>query len=112
MKMPRMNRKMVLEAPVRTPDGAGGFEITWEALGTVWADVRVGAGRERAGVAVSLAQVPCKIILRSAPMGDSMRPAPDQRFRAGSQVMVIQAVTEDHPAGKYLTCYAIEEVAA
>jgi hypothetical protein len=43
-----LNRALVLEAPqTRVPDGAGGFALTWGALGTLWAEVVAGAGRDR-----------------------------------------------------------------
>ena len=33
MSAPRLNRKLVLEAPTRVADGAGGYTVTWAALG-------------------------------------------------------------------------------
>ncbi len=35
----RLLRRLVLETPEREPDGAGGYSVTWRAMGTVWADV-------------------------------------------------------------------------
>jgi head-tail adaptor len=34
------------------------------------------------------------------------------RFREGDRAFPIQAVSERDPAGRFLTCFAIEEVAA
>jgi head-tail adaptor len=40
-----LSRRLVLEAPDRVPDGAGGFSETWVALGHVWAEIaRAGRG--------------------------------------------------------------------
>ena len=112
MKSPMLNRQLTLESPVRTPDGAGGYAVTWTALGTLWAAIKPGNGRERGGAAVTLSQVPLRIVVRAAPVGSSTRPKPDQRFREGLRSYTILAVSEDDPAGRFLTCHAIEEVAA
>jgi SPP1 family predicted phage head-tail adaptor len=42
-----LGRRLVLEQPVATPDGAGGMTITFEPLATVWAEVRWLSGDER-----------------------------------------------------------------
>jgi SPP1 family predicted phage head-tail adaptor len=42
-----LGRRLVLEQPVATPDGAGGVTITFEPLATVWAEVRWLSGDER-----------------------------------------------------------------
>ena len=112
MNVAHLTRQLVLEAPVRGPDGAGGFETSWTALGTLWAAIKPASGRERAGVAVSLSQVPCRVVVRSAPVGSSNRPKPEQRFREGTRIYTILAVSEADPTGRYLTCHAIEEVVA
>ena len=112
MKVPQLNRKLVLEAPERTPDGAGGYTIEWTALGTVWGAFKPGSGRETAAVGATLSRANYKIILRAAPVGQSLRPQPDQRLRDGVRAFLIQAVTEHDRAGLYLVCHAIEEVVA
>ena len=110
MRMPALTRRMVLEAPVRTADGAGGFDITWQPVGTLWAGVKPGSGREIAAEGATVSRVPCKIFVRAAPYGQSLRPEPDQRLREGARIYIILAVTGDDPSGMYLTCHAIEEV--
>ncbi|WP_170782621.1 phage head closure protein [Ruegeria lacuscaerulensis] len=112
MKTPRLNRKLVLEAPVRSADGAGGYTETWAALGTVWAEVTARSGSERSVAGVPISRVGYRIVVRGAPQGSSMRPSPDQRFSEGSRRFVIRAVAERDPRGQYLTCFADEEVAA
>ena len=107
-----LNRRLVLEAPTRVPDGAGGFIDGWSALGEVWAAVAARTGREKQGEAVPVSNVGYRITLRGAPVGHSMRPLPEQRFRDGARVYRILAVAEHDPDGRFLTCFAEEEVAA
>lgn len=110
--LPKLDRALTLEAPVRSPDGSGGFMVTWEALGTHWAEMRPGTGRERSGQAVTVSRSPYRIILRGAPVGSAARPQADQRFREGQRIYAILAVTEADPAGHYLMCHAEEETVA
>lgn len=112
MTAPRLNRKLDLEEAQRAPDGAGGFVLTWVKIGTLWARIEAGTGRERAGEFVTLSSVPYRITVRAAPQAAPSRPKPDQRFRDGARYFRITAVTEDDPEGHYLTCFAQEEVLA
>ena len=112
MSAPHLNRKLVLEAPIRVADGAGGFAETWEALGAVWAEITARSGSERSIAGVPVSRVGYRIVVRGAPEGSSMRPSPDQRFVEGARRFVIRAVADRDPQGRYLTCFADEEVAA
>ncbi|NOD34216.1 MULTISPECIES: phage head closure protein [unclassified Ruegeria] len=112
MNLPHLNRRLMLEAPIRSADGSGGYIQTWAALGTLWAEVTARSGTERQIAGVSVSRVGYRIVVRGAPEGSSMRPAPDQRFREGNRRFVIRAVAERDPRGQYLTCFADEEVAA
>lgn len=107
---PRLNRKLVLEEAQRLPDGAGGFSLAWLGKGTLWAAVDGGNGREKAGESVTLSSVGYRITVRAAPEGAPSRPKPEQRFRDGARVFRITAVTEAEEAGRYLICFAVEEV--
>ena len=108
----QLTRSMVLEAPQRVADGAGGFTLTWVALGTLWAELQPGAGRETVGTEVLFAAVPYRITVRGAPVGSPSRPKPEQRLRDGSRVFTILAVSERDSQGRHLTCFAREEVPA
>jgi head-tail adaptor len=108
-RLPDLSRALVLEAPQRSPDGAGGFSETWVALGTLWAEVKPLSGR-LAGDGLSLQKY--RITLRAAPDGFASRPRPEQRFRDNNRIYRIDAVAETDAAGRYLTCFAVEEVAA
>lgn len=106
-----LNRRLVLEAPTRTPDGAGGFTLAWDALGTLWAAIAPGAPRLQDQPGAAEARQPLRITLRGAPHGAPSRPVPGQRFREGSRLYAITAVTEADPAGRFLLCLAREETA-
>jgi len=108
MSRPQMTRKLVLETPGRVPDGAGGYTQTWTALGIVWAEVLPRTAREDSAAS----RLGLKITLRAAPQGAPSRPTPQQRFRDGARLYLIEAVTEADPTGRFLTCFAIEETGA
>ncbi|MDC0656492.1 head-tail adaptor protein [Leisingera sp. SS27] len=106
---PNLTRKLVLEDPQRAPDGAGGYTETWVALGTLWAEVKSLRGRLNSD---SLSLQKYRITLRASPDGFASRPRPDQRFRDEGRLYRIDAVTENGPDARYLTCFAVAEVSA
>jgi len=107
----RLNRKLVLEVPQRLPDGAGGFSQSWVQMGTLWAAVKARTGRETLDGAASLSTTGYRITVRAAPFGAPSRPAPEHRFREGTRIFRILSVTEQDCDGRFLTCFADEEVA-
>ncbi len=112
MSAPNLNRFLVLEQAARVPDGAGGFTSVWNSVCSHWAEVTSGAGRQTAGEEVFVAQVPYRITLRAAPFGAAVRPLPQQRLRDGARIFTILAVAERDADGRYLVCFAREEVPA
>lgn len=107
-----LNRRLVLEAAERVPDGAGGYAEAWMALGTLWAELGPRAGRLANGEAGAVSVTGFRITVRAAPVGHSARPLAGQRFRMGPRVFRIEAVTEVEPRGLYLACTCEEEIAA
>ncbi len=107
-----LNRKLVLEEAARVADGAGGQVESWVALGTLWAAIKAGYGREYGQKFVTVSKVSYRITVRAAPDGAPERPKPDQRFRDGNRVFRIVAVSEMDGRGHYLVCHAREEVLA
>ena len=105
---PNLSRALVLEDPQRSPDGAGGYTETWVSLGILWAEVKPLSGRLK-GSNLSLQKY--RIALRASPNGFASRPRPDQRFRDNNRIYRIDAVAESDASGRYLTCFAVEEVA-
>lgn len=112
MTAPDLNRQLVLETPTRTPDGGGGYVEGWVVLGNLWAQISARSGRERSEAGLPLSSVAYRIVVRAAPAGHPQRPMPDQRFRDGSRLFHIRAVAESDPSGRYLTCFADEEIVA
>jgi head-tail adaptor len=111
MNAPRLNRQLLLEAPDQVSDGAGGFAQVWVPLGHLWADVQARTGRETAQSGAPISTMTYRITVRAAPYGTPERPEPQQRFREAARIFVINAVAEDGSDGRYLTCFATEEVA-
>jgi len=110
MSDPHLSHALDLEELQRSPDGAGGFAQTWVRLGTVWADIRAGAGRERADQTRPQSVQSLIVTVRGAQRASPRRPRPDQRFRAGARIIAIEAVAEGDPMGRYLVCRCVEEV--
>jgi len=106
-----LTRKLVLEKPVRVADGAGGYSETWTPLGTVWAEFRSRSGRERGIAGTAVSAMAYRVFVRAAPVGDSRRPVPGQRFIEGARVFAIEAVSDNDQRGRYLECFVQEEVA-
>lgn len=104
----KLATRLTLEAPQRATDGGGGWVVTWTPLGTVWADLQPGRGREGEAGEREIARVTHRITIRSAPVGSSRRPVADQRFRLGDRVFAIRAIAEADDRGAYLTCWAEE----
>lgn len=111
MSVPRLNRRLTLEAPERVSDGAGGFEETWVPLGVIWAEITARAGRESQSADVAVSMVPYRIVVRGAPQGHPERPVARQRLRDGARLFHIRSVAERDADGRYLVCVADEEVA-
>ena len=110
--IPTLNRQLELQELSRTPDGAGGFNESWAALGTLWAAIRPTSGREGESDHIKLSTVGAEVITRAAPVGAASRPKPGQRFVEGSRVYRILAVLEWDAAARYLSCKVTEEVAS
>lgn len=108
-RKPDLRRRLVLEAMERVPDGSGGYIENWNELGTLWAEVKAGSGRETESDFLTLSYVPYKITVRAAPPGDTRRPRSDQRFREGDRIFRILAVADAGTDGRFLICHAREE---
>ena len=116
MRAPRLTVPLIVETPVRAPDGMGGYQLIWRAEGQVWAEMRSGAGGERFAEVGPQSVVSWRITVRAAPAGDPRRPRPDQRLRMGEAADArrfrIEAVAEADPQGRWLVCIAKEEALA
>lgn len=109
MRPVRLNTPLVLEARAEAPDGAGGRAPGWLARGTLWAELRLVSGGERAEAGLALSRLVWRVVVRAAAPGAASRPVAGQRFREGTRVLGIEAVAMEDPAGRYLTCFCREE---
>ncbi|MBT0781623.1 head-tail adaptor protein [Paracoccus sp. pheM1] len=113
MRAPRPTVPLVVEAPLGVPDGMGGFRLTWQEVGRLWAEMRSGAGAERIAEVGAQSVVTWRITVRAAPAGDARRPRPEQRLRLGAGAAArrfrIEAVAESDAGGRWLVCIAKEE---
>ncbi|MCF3974789.1 head-tail adaptor protein [Paracoccus salsus] len=109
MGAPRLNVRLMLETAERQDDGMGGHSVVWRQIGTLWAEMDAGAGRERFAEVGPQSVVSWRITVRGQPSGDPRRPAAGQRLRLQDRLFRIEAVAERDPAGRWLTCFAREE---
>ncbi len=105
---PNLNRKLVLEERQLTADGAGGFDVTWHALGTIHAAIEARRGAEREIGGRLIPAVAYTMIVRGAPVGSPSRPKADQRLVEGERGFSILAVAERDASGMYLELWAEE----
>jgi len=107
-RTPRLSIRLTLEAPQRIADGGGGWQVVWNALGTLWAEIRSSGARERVSGGREISRITHRITIRAAEVGSDRRPVPEQRFRKGGRTFAIRGVTEADDRGGYLTCWVEE----
>ena len=84
-----LNRRLVLEAPDETADGAGGFVRDYETVATLWASVEPTAARGDVVAAQLGATVTHRIVIRY-----SADITTRHRFRDGARVYRIVTIHE------------------
>lgn len=84
-----LNRRLVLEAPVETTDGAGGVTRVYEAVATLWAQVTPVSARAEIAADSPGATLRHRIVIR-ARGGITTR----HRLRDGTRIYRIVAVRE------------------
>jgi len=112
MARPRLSRPLVLEAPDRAPDGAGGFTQVWTVRGTLWAEITPRSGGGSGDQPLRLSRTTYRLTVRAAPQGAPSRPEAGQRLRDGTRLFHVLAVTESEAGAGYLTLWSEEEVVA
>jgi len=108
MTLRRMNRRLVHEARLLSPNGAGGLDAAWQVLGTHWASLVPSGGALAETPGATLARQPWKIFLRAAPPGSPARPMAGHRLRDGARLFRILSVAEA-PGLRRLVCRCVEE---
>lgn len=97
--------RLALEAPVSTPDGAGGSHVAWAPLVTVWAALHPATGDEREAGDGLAGRVTHEIVIRYR--GGI---TPDMRFRNEARVFDIRAVIDPSERRFWLRCLCEEQV--
>jgi head-tail adaptor len=97
-----LKHRLVLEAPVETPDGAGGVSRGYAPVATVWAALAATSDRADTAAAALGAVVTHRIIMRAGPEVTARH-----RFRLGARLFRIVAVRTD-PGGEFLVIHAEE----
>jgi len=100
-----LRRRIVLEAPTRSPDSGGGSAVTWGVVATLWADIRALSGTEQV-VADSLqGRVSHEITIRKR-----MDVSPAMRLRYGARIFVIWAVLDRDGTDPFIRVQAEERL--
>lgn len=99
-----MRRRLLLEAPVGTPDGAGGVIRSFETVAAVWAQVEWLSGQERWRAGRPEQAASHRITLRWRAGVDA-----GQRLRDGEQSFDIRAVADPDGGRRRLVCL-VEEI--
>ncbi|MFD2181401.1 phage head closure protein [Rhodoplanes azumiensis] len=100
-----LRRRLVLEAPVETADGAGGTVRDHVAVATLWAALAPRGERGVVEADSAGAVVTHRILVRAGPEITTLN-----RFRAGSRLFRVVAVRDLDPAGRYLIVDAEERI--
>ncbi len=83
----RLDRRLVLEAPVETPDGAGGVTRGYVGVATVWAEVTPLSSRSDEVAGARGATVTHPVLLRAGPAITARH-----RLRDGARLFTIVSI--------------------
>ena len=94
-----LRTRLVVQAPVDTPDDTGAFTRTWTNVATLWANVvPVTAKQQYPADAIEVAISHHVTIRYRADVVNGMR------FLLGNRALLIRAVTDTEMRGRYLLC--------
>jgi len=95
-----MNRRLTLQQPLETDDGAGGVSIVWQDVATLWAAIRPFAAKEGLWADQPAASLTSEIIIRYR--GGV---APEMRFAASDgRTWDIRAAYDPDGTRRRLVC--------
>jgi SPP1 family predicted phage head-tail adaptor len=92
MRIAALRDWLVLEQPVRMPDGGGGAAIAWQTVAELWAHVRPITGDERLAHDQVAGRLTHRVAIRYR-----AGVLPAMRLRQGARVYEIVAVIETAP---------------
>jgi SPP1 family predicted phage head-tail adaptor len=93
----QLNRRLLLEAPAITPDGAGGVVRTYQTLTTVWAALLPVSARREVVADGGGSTATHRVIIRSGPEVTTRH-----RFRAGTRIFTILSLHDRDGEGRFL----------
>lgn len=100
-----LNRRLTLEAPVETGDGAGGVTRTYEAAATLWAQVAPLSAREEIDAVRQGATLTHRIAIRY-----SADITTRHRFRDGARIYRILSLRDRDGSKRFLDISAEERI--
>ena len=93
-----------IEAAIETPDGMGGFDVTWTDVALVWAQIQQAKNRVEDFAARKLEEVTHTITIR---FRDDVQAG--QRFNSTGRIFRILSVNDIDGTRRYLDCKTREE---
>lgn len=100
-----LDKRLIVEAPVETPDGAGGMVRTYEAVATVWASITPVTARPAVDADRAGALVTHRIVVRTGPVLSTRH-----RLRNGGRVFAIAAFRDADGRGRFIDISAQERI--
>jgi SPP1 family predicted phage head-tail adaptor len=98
-KIGELVHRLALHAPLRTPDGAGGTNLTFALVAEVWGSIETIGGTESQAADRLAGSVTHAIIIRHRP-----GVTPDHRFALGPRTFAIRAVLDHDGRRRFLEC--------
>jgi SPP1 family predicted phage head-tail adaptor len=98
-----LNKRLIVEAPVETPDGAGGVVRAYEAAATVWASITPVSARAHVEGDQAGALLTHRIVVRSG-----LELSTQHRLRHGGRVFTIAAFRDADGRGRFIDISAQE----
>lgn len=94
-----LRARLVLEEPVRMPDGGGGASESWVEMATVWGRIKARSGGEAVDADRVTGTVTQIITIRYR-----AGVVPQMRFRSGSRIFHILSVVNVEDRDRWLVC--------
>lgn len=99
-----LRHRLIIEAPIETPDGIGGVTRTWTALATLWGEIEPLAADD-----VMLADKRIGLVTHKIHVRHRLDVTVAHRFRLGSRIYAVRAVRDAEERGRFLECLCAEE---
>jgi SPP1 family predicted phage head-tail adaptor len=100
----QLRTEMMVQNAVETPDGSGGFAVTWADVAVVWAAVEAVSPRTESFGARQIDEASHRVTIRFRP-----DVKPGQRLVRTGIPYRIHLVADVDGTGRYLSCFVTEE---